>query len=101
MTFVAAVLLLCFVGALAYRTTTGLIVSNQRVVRSHGLVERLTYSRVLLDDAETGSRGYALTGRKDYLDPYNRATAKLDSTIQIRRHDLADIPDYPPAPFRI
>lgn len=92
-TFAAAVLLLCFVGALAYRTTTQLIVSNEHVTRSHGLLERLTYLRVLLDDAETGSRGYALTGRKDSLEPYNGAVAQLNSTIQILRHDLAENPE--------
>lgn len=31
----------------------------------------------LLQDAETGQRGYLLTGRKDFLEPYDNALQKL------------------------
>lgn len=35
-----------------------------------------------LVDAETGERGYMLTRDPSYLDPYNRAIASMDSTLQ-------------------
>jgi len=35
-----------------------------------------------LVDAETGERGYMLTRDPSYLDPYNRAIASIDSTLQ-------------------
>ncbi len=36
----------------------------------------------LLKDAETGQRGYLLTGRPDYLDPYKNAIENLPAHIQ-------------------
>lgn len=35
----------------------------------------------LLQDAETGQRGYLITQKEDYLEPYNTAQTKLDETI--------------------
>jgi signal transduction histidine kinase/CheY-like chemotaxis protein/CHASE3 domain sensor protein len=35
-----------------------------------------------LTDAETGQRGYLLTGREVYLEPYIAATAKIDSQLE-------------------
>lgn len=92
LTFVAAVLLIALVGGLAYRTTTRLVLANQRLMASHSLVEHLTYLRLLIDDAETGARGYALTGRQEYLEPYHASLAQVDSTIQIVRRDVAENP---------
>lgn len=93
LTFAAAVLLIGFVGGLAYRTTTRLVLANQRLMASHSLVEHLTYLRLLIDDAESGARGYALTGRKEYLEPYHASVAQVDSTVQTLRHDLAESPE--------
>jgi PAS domain S-box-containing protein len=35
----------------------------------------------LLEDAETGQRGYLYTGQPKYLAPYNRATAEMDEQL--------------------
>ena len=37
--------------------------------------------RRAMTDAETGERGYLLTGRKEYLDPYNRALADVTKEL--------------------
>ena len=44
-------------------------------------------------DAETGQRGYILTGEERYLEPYQRALQSLDSQIAKLRADLADDPE--------
>lgn len=77
------------VGWLSYRSTKALIAANQRLVQAHKIVEDLTALHVLLDDAESSCRGYALSGKTNYLEPYNQALAQLDVTLQILRHDLA------------
>ncbi|MFO1082714.1 MAG: CHASE3 domain-containing protein [Reyranellaceae bacterium] len=42
-------------------------------------------------DAETGQRGYLLTGEDPYLEPYNRAAASLDRELErLRRAVVAD-----------
>ena len=93
LTFAVAVLLIGVVGGLAYQTTAQLVVANHRLTASQSLVERLTYLRLLIDDAETGARGYALTGRKEYLEPYRASLAQVDSTVQVLHHDLAVNPE--------
>ena len=37
--------------------------------------------RRAMTDAETGERGYLLTGRREYLDPYNRALADVTKEL--------------------
>ncbi|MBZ5650442.1 MAG: CHASE3 domain-containing protein [Acidobacteriia bacterium] len=74
---------------LSYRSTQELIAANQRLVQAHKLIEDLTALHVLLDDAESNCRGYALSGKADYLRPYDDALAQLDVTMQVLRHDLA------------
>ena len=37
----------------------------------------------LMKDAETGQRGYIITGEPTYLDPYNGAIARLDEQIKL------------------
>lgn len=46
---------------------------------------------IALLDAETGNRGYQLTGRENYLDPYKRSLVELPKAMQ-RAKDL-DIDD--------
>jgi signal transduction histidine kinase len=40
-------------------------------------------------DAETGQRGYLLTGRKEYLTPYREANEEIDTTLQRLREHFA------------
>ena len=84
---------LAVVSWLSYRSTKDLIAANQRLARAHKLIEELTELHLLLDDAESSCRGYALTGKEDYLTPYEAALAQIDITTQVLRHDLADNPN--------
>jgi len=47
--------------------------------RSFGMLQQILLS---LEDAETGQRGYLLTGSQEYLEPYLRSTANLDSLLE-------------------
>ena len=51
---------------------------------------RTVLSRLV--DAETGQRGYLITGREDYLEPYNAAAAHLDGDLATLRTLVADNP---------
>lgn len=80
---------LAAVSWLSFRNTEELIAANQRLAQAHKLIEDLTDLHLLLDDAESSCRGYALSGKIDYLKPYEAALAQLDVTAQVLRHDLA------------
>ena len=90
---VAGLAALGAVSWLSYRNTKELIAANQRLARAHKLIEDLTALPLLLDDAESSCRGYALSGKDDYLKPYDVALAQLDIATQVLRHDLADDPN--------
>ena len=74
---------------LSYRNTKELIAANQRLAQAHRRIEDLTALHVLLDDAESSCRDYALSGTAESLKPYNTALAQLDLTIQVLQSDLA------------
>ena len=78
---------------LSYRNTKELIVANQRLAQAHKLIEDLAALHVLLDDAESSCRDYALSGRTESLKPYEAALTQLDATMQVLRSDLAADPN--------
>jgi signal transduction histidine kinase/CHASE3 domain sensor protein len=45
-----------------------------------------------LKDAETGARGYVLTGRPEFLEPFNDAKPKVDESLERLRTLTADNP---------
>jgi PAS domain S-box-containing protein len=80
---------LAAVSWLSYRNTRELIAANQRLAQAHKLIEDLTALHLLLDDAESSCRGYALSGKDEYLKPYDAALVQVDITTQVLRHDVA------------
>jgi len=74
-----------------YTTTTEFIETTRRVRHIYHVRERLNSVSSLLKDAETGARGYELTGRPTYLKPYEAATGRIDRSMQ----DLREILDDP------
>jgi len=77
----------------------GVIALTEQQQRAAGWVthtlrveNQLTVVLARLTDAETGQRGYLLTGRKDYLEPYDAARARLAGDFQTLRALVADNP---------
>ena len=54
--------------------------------------DRLATVLSALQDAENGARGYELTGRKEFLEPYRRALARLEPDLSAVRSDTVDNP---------
>jgi signal transduction histidine kinase/CheY-like chemotaxis protein/CHASE3 domain sensor protein len=73
-------------GTLAYINLQTISDDNDKVVHSHEVITGLDKLLSGAQDAETGQRGYLLTGKETYLEPYNDAVATLPSQIdQIAR----------------
>jgi PAS domain S-box-containing protein len=71
-------LLLCLVvvnAGLAYRQVQELRSNAGRVAQTHEVLEALESAVSTVKDAETGQRGYLLTGDESYLAPYQEAMA--------------------------
>jgi CHASE3 domain sensor protein len=84
-----------------------LFISESSYWRSRGQMDELVelntarpkVQRLLLSitDAETGQRGYLLTGRKEYLEPYRNAVESLPETMKWLRQHYAGHPSLAPS----
>jgi PAS domain S-box-containing protein len=63
---------------------------NHEVSRAHQTVDSLRELMSSYKDAETGQRGYLLTGDEDYLAPYNRAISVVPGELTDLDHRAAD-----------
>ncbi|AGA29430.1 response regulator [Singulisphaera acidiphila] len=75
--FVLASAVLIAISVCAYLALSGSIETASRVDHAHQVLLGIEHVFSLLKDAETGQRGYLLTGRPYYLDPYHDASEKL------------------------
>jgi methyl-accepting chemotaxis protein len=90
--FGLSVTMLLIVGGVAYRSTDALIENNEKVTHSHEVMETLGHVLSLMKDAETGQRGYVLTGNDSYLEPYAAAGGAVSKAIGVLRTLTADNP---------
>jgi CheY-like chemotaxis protein len=79
-------------GAVAYLNIQTLRSNNQKVLHSHDVLIALDELLSTTQDAETGQRGYLLTGDSKYLEPYDRAVAAAASRIDRVASLTADNP---------
>jgi len=86
-----SIAILLVVSLVSYITLLGLLHSNRAVVHSDRVIEKLEKVLSVMKDAETGQRGFLLTGHTNYLEPYNgayREALKLtDDLIQVTSDD--------------
>lgn len=78
----AVFVLLLANGVVSYWATRALIDANARVVQAHEVLAELEATVSTVKDAETGQRGYLITGEEIYLQPYRDALAGIDRQIE-------------------
>src|SRR5262252_1990411 len=77
------VLAILLINALvSYRVTRRLIDNERLVGRTHEVLSELDDVMSTMDDAETGERGYLLTGEKSYLEPYQSAVGAIHARVE-------------------
>ncbi len=91
--FALSALTLLLVAAVAYRNTRVLIDNDELVDHTHQVRIELADLLSTLKDAETGDRGYLITGDESYLQPYTAALAHIETTLADARRLTADDPD--------
>src|SRR5918911_2282002 len=65
--------ILLVVGLVSYRNTRKLIRDGNLVAHSHEVLDELDGTLSSVKDAETGQRGFIITGDEEYLQPYAAA----------------------------
>ena len=77
-------LILLIANALITRRQLADLVSHQAdVEHTQQVLIAVNQTQSLIEDAETGQRGYLYTGEPKYLDPYNLALAQLDPQLHL------------------
>lgn len=88
----SALLILTCIAALSYVGEVGNEADREWVTHSHLVVERLQAIRIDITQAETGQRGYILTGQERYLESYAVGVDKLGYAIDGLRDLTSDSP---------
>lgn len=78
---VLMLVLLLGIGFVAYRSSTEFIASSTQVVHSREVRGSLQRILSLVEEIETGQRGYIITGENSFLEPYQRATDKIQERL--------------------
>lgn len=73
----ASILAVLFIALFSFRTHQGRTLAARGVTDSLKAMERLQLLLSTAKDAETGQRGYLLTGEQRYLEPYERSRAQV------------------------
>jgi len=76
--FAGIAIILAGVIALAVANSNEVRQANQAAARAEDSLRELEGILVTLVDAETGMRGYVITGQESYLEPYDRAAATIN-----------------------
>ena len=88
--FAGFVLVLLFNSWLAYHSTQVQRSANDRIAHTELVLGDLEAVANNLDNAETGQRGYILTGIASYLDPYNSSHANIGGRLNALSADLSN-----------
>src|SRR5579864_4692157 len=94
--FVVAFAAVFFIALLTWRALQTRTAATNRVTTTLALMERLQSVLSLTKDAETGQRGYLLTGEESYLEPFTNAKAALPAQLKETRELLQDRPEQLP-----
>jgi|GEM_PF-563680 len=87
-----SIIMLLLVGGISYLTVVSMLRSNDAVRHSNRIIQKLENAISLMKDAETGQRGYLLTGKTIFLAPYNgapKAALKLIDEAAVLTRDNA------------
>jgi CHASE3 domain sensor protein len=91
--FVVAFLLPLAIGCVAYRNINVLASTSLKVARAHDVLYQIDQLMSDMQNAETGQRGYVITGEDEYLEPYNKAVATIPDSIRELRQLTAGSPE--------
>jgi CheY-like chemotaxis protein/CHASE3 domain sensor protein len=88
----AAAIVVVLIAVLFYRSLLATAESSATVDHALDTIDAIQTVLATVKDAETGQRGYLLTGDERYLDPYKNALATLPGQVEALERLVADSP---------
>ena len=93
MGFALSFVLLMAIGAISYTSINKLLSTSHWVTHSHEVLEHISDLLSEIKDAETGQRGYLLTGEESFLEPYRTGSGDVLIQVKALRTLTADNPN--------
>src|SRR5580704_6340855 len=90
--FAAAIVTVLLIAFFGYRSLNNEAESAANTTHPLAVMQRVDGLLSSVKDAETGQRGYLLTDRETYLEPYNNARADIPGQLQELRRLTANNP---------
>ena len=90
--FAVTAVALILVAVTGYRSAKTLIANDELVSHTHKVQLELAELLVQLVNAETGQRGFVITAKDEFLEPYNEALAGIDKVFAEMRQLTIDNP---------
>ncbi|HEX2869970.1 MAG TPA: CHASE3 domain-containing protein [Polyangiaceae bacterium] len=90
--FAIAILTILIIGVSGHRANSDLIESDRWVTHTEEVRAALAQVMSGMKDAETGQRGYLLTGDERFLEPYHAALAEVEKHLASVRRLTGDNP---------
>jgi PAS domain S-box-containing protein len=91
--FVLALVILVLIGLGAYQQGTENIAAARWVAHSYNVQRQLTLTLSTVQDIVIGARGYVITGKDEFLEPFHNGQAEIPKQIQALRQLMADNPE--------
>ena len=88
--FIFALLLLLTLGFFAYRSSNAMYEALKWEKHTQESLFKLNDTIILMTDAETGGRGFVITGNESYLEPFNAANQQISQNLSSLRGLLVD-----------
>jgi CHASE3 domain sensor protein len=90
----APLVLLLLLAVIALQSMASVEAANATVLHTYRALSQIESTLSLVKDAETGQRGYLLTGDAEFLEPYRNAVEKLPATRRLLNHTLGGEAHY-------
>lgn len=90
--FVVVFVVLTINAGIMYTSITSLTTTAVWVVHTQEVIAKLQKLQKLLIDMETGERGFLITGKEKFLEPYNKGNEGFHLTIENLISDVSDNP---------
>jgi CHASE3 domain sensor protein len=91
--FVIVVGIMAGIGMISYRNLLEYKKNIRWVTHTYTVIENTKEVILQINNAETGQRGYLITAKGQYLQPYNIATDNIPKTLQVLRQLTKDNPN--------
>ncbi len=86
-------ILVAILGIVSYFSIQSLIRTGNWVTHTQDVISEATGIEKLVIDMETGQRGFLITGKRTFLEPYNNAKKKVSHKIETLQKLVTDNPE--------